>query len=146
MTQVIYFASDHAGVELKQALCAIAPQQAITAIDLGPDSDESVDYPDYAQKLAGALANDPEGSGVLICGSGIGMTIAANRHHHIRAALCHSPESARLSRGHNDANVLVLGARFLDQQQAIDIFKAFCKGSFEGGRHQRRIDKLAAPL
>ena len=146
MTRVIYFASDHAGVGLKQALCAIAPQQAITAIDLGPDSGKSVDYPDYAQKLAGALANDPEGSGVLICGSGIGMTIAANRHHHIRAALCHSPESARLSRAHNDANVLVLGARFLDQQQAIDIFKAFCEGSFEGGRHQRRIDKLAAPL
>ena len=146
MPKLIYFASDHAGVALKAALRSTVHEKGMTEIDLGPDSDRSVDYPDYAQKLAGALAKDPAAAGVLICGSGIGMTIAANRHHHIRAALCHSAETARLSRAHNDANVLVLGARFLDQEQAIDIFKAFFEAAFEGGRHQRRIDKLATPV
>lgn len=134
-------ASDHAGFSLKQKL-----QESFSMIefvDLGPDSENSVDYPDFANKLADYLKNNPEYYGILICGSGIGISIAANRHNHIRAALCSDKEIAKLARNHNDANVLVLGARFCSVQQATEILNNFATSEFESGRHQTRIDKLS---
>lgn len=140
---IIAIASDHAGVDLKAHLKAHLASLGHDVLDLGPESAASVDYPDYADKLAAALKANQAEQGVLICGSGIGISIAANRHRHIRAALCHDGLSAKLSRQHNDANVLVLGARLIGSDTAKDCATAFFSTPFEGGRHQRRVDKLA---
>ncbi len=146
MPQVsVYFASDHAGFDLRKSLMAHLENRAKTrVVDLGCDSVDSVDYPDYGEKLARALKDEPGAYGVLVCGSGIGISIAANRFDHIRAALAHDVTSARLSRAHNDANVLALGARLIGPQVAEDCLDAFLNTEFEGGRHQRRVDKLSA--
>jgi ribose 5-phosphate isomerase B len=116
--------------------------QGYQAEDLGPESTDSVDYPDYANRLAEAMAQHPESQGVLMCGSGIGMSIAANRYRHLRAALVQTPEQARLSRQHNNANVLVLGARMLSDAEALECLESFLATAFEGGRHSRRVEKL----
>ncbi|MBN8530511.1 MAG: ribose 5-phosphate isomerase B [Alphaproteobacteria bacterium] len=139
-----FLASDHAGFDLKQQLVEFLRAQGHTAEDLGCHSADSVDYPDYGHKLAEAMLRKPGNQGIAICGSGIGISIAANRHPHIRAALCRDVESATLSRQHNDANVLALGARFTDQALAEAMLKAFIETPFEGGRHERRIAKLNA--
>lgn len=136
-------ASDHAGVELKTALKSTLETQGHEVLDLGTNSDASVDYPDFADALAGAIKEGKAAMGVLICGSGIGISIAANRYKHIRAALCHSAEAAILSRQHNNANVLVLGARFISEEAAKEIAEAFFSSEFEGGRHERRVAKLS---
>jgi ribose 5-phosphate isomerase B len=141
MKMTIAIASDHAGFGLKETLKAELATLGYNAHDLGPDNEQSVDYPDYADALAAWMKNN-EGLGVLICGSGIGISIAANRHRHIRAALCHDGLSAALSRKHNNANVLCLGARLIGVDTAKDCLKQFLATEFEGGRHMGRVAKL----
>lgn len=140
--QTIAIASDHAGVELKAALKNDIAALGYKVLDLGPETAESVDYPDYGHALAKSIQGGKAQAGVVICGSGIGISIAVNRHAGLRAALVHDEETARLTRQHNDANVLALGARSTSVQTARDILKAFFTTEFEGGRHSRRVEKL----
>lgn len=139
---VIAIASDHAGIQLKKLLLDDVRHAAKEAVDLGPSSKDSVDYPDYAHKLAQWMKDKPDSMGVLICGSGIGMSIAANRHAHIRAALVSTTGQAALARQHNNANVLCLGARQISEQTARNILERFLTTRFEGGRHETRIRKI----
>lgn len=139
----VVIASDHAGCKLKQVIVNALQKMNIQVLDLGPVDDKtSIDYPDKAYLLAKALYKKEADRGVLVCGSGIGMSIAANRYAHIRAALVSSPELAKLTRQHNDANVLVLGGRFIEEETAIDCLKEFLNTEFEGGRHASRVEKL----
>jgi len=139
-----YIASDHAGFLLKSFLIKTLSELGFKAIDLGCDSAEkSVDYPDYAQKLCKKIKKNSAEFGILICGSGVGISIAANRFKHIRAALCHNAKIAKLSRAHNDANVICLGARLISQKTALATVKAFLNSDFEKGRHDRRVAKLS---
>lgn len=140
---VIALASDHGGFALKAELAEWLKGRGESVLDLGPDSADSVDYPDYADRMAGAIRAGKAGLGVLICGSGIGISIAANRHRWIRAALCHDVTTAKLCRAHNDANVLTLGARIIGAEVAKDCLAAFLETPFEGGRHVRRVDKMS---
>lgn len=140
---MIYIASDHAGIELKSALIQHLVATGYTVVDEGTDSNASVDYPDYAEKIARQLLSNPAAQGILICGTGIGMSIAANRYAHIRAALCQTTEDARLARAHNNANVLCLGARVLSIETAIACVDTFVSTEFEGGRHELRTQKLS---
>jgi len=139
----IAIAADHAGVALKSALAEQLEAQGYRVIDLGSNSGESVDYPDYANAVAKAIESDKAKWGVLVCGSGIGMGMAANRHPALRAAVVHDALSAKLSRQHNDANVLALGARLIGDEVAKDAARVFFSTPFEGGgRHERRVAKL----
>ncbi len=139
----IAFASDHAGYALKQALLeTLASMPGYEALNLGTDSEQSVDYPDFGTAAAKAVLEKKAKYAVIICGSGIGISIAANRHKGIRAALCCHTTAARLSRQHNDANVLALGARMIGVETARDCLKIFLETPFEGGRHQGRVQKL----
>jgi ribose 5-phosphate isomerase B len=139
----IAIASDHAGFDLKSFIIKEFKSQ-FQIIDLGCDSSEiSVDYPDFAQKLAHKIIDKSVDFGILICGSGIGISIAANRFSKIRAALCHNVQTTELSRKHNDANVVCFGARIIDQETAIQIVKTFLDTNFEGGRHIKRVEKLS---
>lgn len=140
----IAIAADHAGVGLKAELVAELKRLGHTPTDFGPVDGTSVDYPDYATKVTGAVNDGSASLGVLICGTGIGMSIAANKVHGIRAALCHTEFEARATRQHNDANVLCLGARVTGVGLAIEILKVFLSTGFEGGRHQTRVDKVKA--
>lgn len=140
----IAIASDHAGTGLKHMLITELGRLGYKVLNLGTDGSESVDYPDYGFKLAEALKQGEADYGVLICGSGIGISIAANRYRHIRAALCTSGLIARLSREHNDANVLVLGARIVGEEVAKDCLHQFLSTPFAGGRHEGRRNKLAS--
>lgn len=142
MSRKILIAADHGGFSLKSDIQKKFSD--VEWIDLGCDSAESVDYPDYAHKLAGAIEAGQAESGILICGTGIGISIAANRHAHIRAALCTNSTMARLTRQHNNANVLCLGARITGAEAVFDIVEAFLETEFEGGRHERRIEKINA--
>ena len=142
--ETIAIASDHAGYGLKAVLCAELAGLGYAPLDLGTDSEDSVDYPDFAAALVAALGDGRAQRGILVCGSGIGISMAANRHKGIRAAPCFSEEAARLSRQHNDANVLALGARLIDEDTAKRCVKAFLETAFEGGRHARRVGKLDA--
>lgn len=137
-------AADHAGVDLKSALKASLEASGHTVMDYGTNSAESVDYPDYAAPVARAVASGEADRGILICGSGVGMSIAANKVRGVRAALGVSPEEVALIRQHNDANILTLGARFLDAAQAQELVRVFLETPFEGGRHTRRVEKVAA--
>ena len=139
-TRLVAIACDHGGFALKEALKSALSD--VTWLDLGTDSAASVDYPDFAHKLADAIRDGKARRGVLICGSGIGISIAANRHAHIRCALVHDVPGARLCRQHNDANVLALGGRTTGEVVAKECVEAFLGTAFEGGRHQKRIDKL----
>lgn len=139
----IAFSADHAGYQLKDQLVALAREKGYSTLDLGVHDGDSVDYPDMADALAAALADGRAQIGVIICGSGIGISIAANRHRHVRAALCHDVTTARLARAHNDANVLALGARTTGPAVARDCLEAFLETAFEGGRHARRVAKLS---
>lgn len=136
----IYIASDHAGFELKEKICTFFKEQKLNYINLGTHDTTSCDYPDYAHLLSAKIDN--ESFGILICGSGIGISIAANRHKNIRCALCHESLSAKLSRQHNDANVLALGGRLIGIELAIEIINIFITTSFENGRHLKRIQKI----
>jgi len=138
----IAVAGDHAGPDLRAKIIAHLIEKSHETIDLGADGSASVDYPDYAHKLAAVLASEPQALGILVCGTGVGISIAANRHVHVRAALCHDITTARLSREHNDANVLVLGARVLGEQTVLDCIDVFLQTEFQGGRHAKRVDKI----
>jgi len=140
----IALASDHAGFGLKTALIAHLQAAGHAVLDLGPATADRVDYPDYGYKLAEAIVKGEAGRGIAICGSGIGISIALNRYNDIRAALCHDVTSARLSRQHNDANVLVLGERLIGPAVAPECVDAFLSTEFEGGRHAGRVEKLGA--
>jgi ribose 5-phosphate isomerase B len=139
----IAIASDHAGFELKESLKAELEARGFAPLDLGTSSKDSVDYPDFADRLAGAIKEGRAKRGVLVCGTGIGIAMAANRHRHLRAAVCHDVSSARLSRLHNDANVLALGARLIGVETAKDCLDAFLTTAYEGGRHDRRVVKMS---
>ena len=139
MKEKIFIASDHAGFELKNKLIRHFEGRFK---DLGTESNDSVDYPDYAKLLVDNINKTINSRGILICGSGVGMSIAANRHSNIRAGLAFNPEIAELVRKHNDVNVLVLPGRFIDIQEAIKCVDIFLKTNFEGGRHQKRIEKI----
>ncbi|MCR5224984.1 MAG: ribose 5-phosphate isomerase B [Alphaproteobacteria bacterium] len=138
---LIFIASDHAGFELKQYLIETLNEDIR---DLGTYSAESCDYPMYANKLTEEVLHNSNSVGILICGSGIGMSIVANRKKGIRAALCFNKETAELARKHNDANVLVLGARFISKEHATECIQIFLHTQFEGGRHLRRIQQIDA--
>ncbi len=141
-TQKIALAADHGGFELKRALKETLNGQGLEVVDCGTDSAEAVDYPDVAEKLVKAISSGQAARGVLLCGSGIGMSIAANRHSGIRAALVHDAETARLAREHNDANVLVMGGRLISEDMAKRCLEIFLSTPFAGGRHARRVEKL----
>lgn len=146
MQRAIAIGSDHAGFPLKRILAEELRGQGHDVVDLGTHGPESVDYPDYGAAVAMALKDGKAELGIVVCGSGIGISIAANRHAWVRAALCHDVTSARLCRQHNDANVLALGARLIGEEVARDCVRAFLEAEFEGGRHQRRVDKLSVAL
>ncbi len=141
-SDTVAIAADHGGFELKATLSADLRARGYEVLDFGTNSGDSVDYPDYAEMVAEAVRAGRAGRGVLICGSGIGMSIAANRFPGIRAALVHDNLSARLCRQHNDANVLCLGGRLIGPEVARDCLTAFLDTPFEGGRHARRVGKL----
>ena len=140
--QIIAIASDHAAVELKATIKDMLTQAGYVAVDLGPFNADSVDYPDFAHKLCDAMAAGDATMGILMCGSGIGMSIAANRHKGIRAALCQNGYEATLARQHNNANVLCMGARLIGVDMAKDCVRHFVNTPFEGGRHLTRVAKL----
>ena len=135
---------DHAGVALKNKIVPVLEELDIEWEDYGTRDEESVDYPDFGEKVSEAISKGEMEKGILICGTGIGMSIVANKFPGVRAALCSEDYSAKMSRLHNDANVLVLPGRIIDGKTAQDIVKAWFKTSFEGGRHQRRLDKIKA--
>lgn len=137
----IAIASDHAAFKLKEFLKKYLQEKGAIVVDLGCDSEESTDYPIYAHKLAQYVKAE-QARGVLLCGSGIGMSIVANRYKGIRAALCTNPEFAKLSREHNNSNVLVLAARFTDENTAKGILETWLNTEFEGGRHQKRVEQI----
>ncbi len=138
MNKKIFIASDHAGYEMKTKL----KDNFSSFIDLGTNSIDSVDYPDFANKLTNEVLNNDKSLGILICGTGVGMSIAANRSKGIRAGLVNSVEVARLIRQHNDANVLVIPGRFMEAEEAINCVKMFIETQFEAGRHKQRIEKI----
>ena len=140
MNEMIFIASDHAGFDLKKQILNTIKEKLI---DLGTYSEESVDYPDYAKKLVSKINSNENSKGILICGSGIGMSIAANRDRNIRAGIAFEPEIAKLMREHNDANVLVLPGRFMDIQDVLKCIENFLTTNFAGGRHQNRVKKLS---
>jgi len=143
--KTIAIAADHGGIDLKALIVKQLSDLGYNVLDLGTDGASSVDYPDFAYAVCKTIIDGKAESGILVCGSGIGMSIAANRYPEIRAALVHDRLSTQLCRQHNNANVLCLGARLLGVATAQDCVDAFVSTEFEGGRHQGRIDKLSAP-
>ncbi|HLS69942.1 MAG TPA: ribose 5-phosphate isomerase B [Kiloniellales bacterium] len=139
----VALASDHAGFALKQLLAEHLRGEHYEILDLGTHDLESVDYPDYGAAMAEAIGSGRAQKGVVVCGTGIGISIAANRHRAVRAALCHNSTAARLARQHNDANVLALGARMIGEEVAKECLTVFLATEFEGGRHQQRVVKLS---
>lgn len=145
MADRIAIASDHAAIELKAALAEHMRAAGHEVVDLGPDSADSVDYPDFGYRLAESVASGEADRGVALCGSGIGISISVNRHRGCRCALVSEPLSARLAREHNDANVIAMAARLIGPEMAKACLDAFLSTPFGGERHQRRVDKLANP-
>lgn len=142
--EIIAIASDHAGFEYKDVLKRQLTEWGFDVLDLGTDSTASVDYPDFGRRLSKVIAEGKARRGVIVCGTGIGISIAANREPAVRAALCHDVTTARLARMHNDANVLALGARTTGIEVARETLRAFLDTEFEGGRHAGRVAKLGA--
>ena len=134
--------NDHAGYEMKTVLLKWLEEQGYEVKNFGTDSSDSVDYPDFVHPVAEAVENETFDLGILICGSGQGVSFTANKHQGIRAALCWKAEISALARQHNNANIVCLPGRFLTEQEGIEILKTFLETSFEGGRHQKRIDKV----
>lgn len=143
VASIVAIASDHGGVEMKNALKEELAKNGTEVLDLGTDGTASVDYPDFANAMADAIRAGKAKRGILICGSGIGISIAANRHVEIRAALVHDAYGARMCRQHNDANVLVLGGRTTGIEIAKDCLALFLETEFEGGRHAGRVEKMS---
>jgi ribose 5-phosphate isomerase B len=142
MAEVIPIGSDHAGFELKERLVQELKALGYEPLDVGTYGPESVDYPDYAHDVAGRVERHEAARGVLLCGTGLGMAYAANRHHGVRAAVAWSSDVARFARSHNDANLLVLPARFVSDHEGVEIMKTWLETEFEGGRHSRRVAKI----
>jgi ribose 5-phosphate isomerase B len=138
----IIIASDHAGLELRQELVALLRERSVSFDDVGPTSHDSVDYPDFASKVARAVAAGQYELGVLVCGTGIGMSIVANKYRGVRAALCSTEFEARMARSHNDANVLCVGQRVVGVGVARGILETFLATPFAGGRHEQRVQKI----
>ena len=141
-SQPIVLASDHAGFKLKELIKIYFKKKKIKFNDLGPNSDERVDYPDFAHKVAKKVKINKNHVGILVCGSGMGMNIVANRHKNIRAAQCFNAKSSKLSRLHNDANIITLGSRLLTKKNALNCISVFLDTKFEGRRHIKRIKKI----
>ena len=142
MAEKILIASDHAGFELKEKLERALGALGYEVEDLGTNSSESTDYADYAHPLAQKVSNGEVKRGVLLCGTGLGMSYTANRYPNVRAAVAWNPEIAKLAREHNDANILVVPARFVSEELGMDILKTWLDTPFEGGRHTRRVEKI----
>ena len=138
----IFISSDHAGFKLKEEIKSHLLKKKLSFQDLGPFNDDRVDYPDYAHKVARKVKANKSNVGILVCGSGMGMNIVANRHKNIRAAQCFNLKSTKLSRLHNDANIITLGSRLLTKKLAINCVNTFLNTKFEGGRHSKRIKKI----
>jgi ribose 5-phosphate isomerase B len=141
-SRAIAVGADHAGVELKQTLLSALAERGFEVVDLGTNETASVDYPDYGHAVAEKVAAGEVGLGLLVCGTGVGMSMSANRHAGVRAVVCSDTFTARMARLHNDANVLCIGARVVGVGLAQDIVAAFLEASFEGGRHGRRVGKI----
>lgn len=141
---MIAVGSDHGGLELKQAICAMLQARGRQCEDYGTDGVDSVDYPDYGAKVAGAVAAAKVEAGVLICGTGIGMSIIANKFPGVRAALVHDEFTARMAKEHNNANILILGGRIHSPAAGVKLVETWLDSEFAGGRHQNRLDKIAA--
>ena len=137
-----FIATDHAGVAIKPHVIEMLEKKGHEVVDLGPANADRVDYPDFAHKLCLEVLADTNAQGILICGTGIGMSLAANKHKGIRAALCHDAYTASMARAHNDANVLCFGERVVGLGVAESILDAWCDGNFEGGRHANRVQKI----
>ena len=138
----IFISSDHAGFKLKETIKDYLKNKKVKFEDLGPKDDSSVDYPDYAHKVAKKVKSRKSNVGILVCGSGTGMNIAANKHKNIRAAQCFNLKSTKLSRLHNDANIITLGSRLVTKKNALKFVSVFLNTKFEGGRHSRRVKKI----
>jgi len=142
MSKPLGVASDHAGLELKQALAAELTKRGVSVREFGTTTSDSCDYPDFAHAVGRAIESGEIERAILVCGTGVGMSIAANRHAGVRAVVCSEALSARMSRQHNDANVLCIGARVVGAGTALDIVDAFLSAGFEGGRHASRVGKI----
>lgn len=142
MSISIAIGSDHAGFDLKEKLISYLKSKHLNIVDKGCFSEERADYPDYGHAVAGSVISNEVSFGILMCGSGNGINMSANKHKGIRAALCWNSEIAQLARLHNDANILVLPARYINEEEAIKCIDVFISEKFEGGRHQSRIDKI----
>ena len=138
----ICIASDHAGLNLKEIIKSFLINKNVSIIDLGPYEDKSVDYPDFAKKIANRIKSKKSEIGILVCGSGTGMAISANKIKTIRAAVCYNPKSTRLSRQHNNANIIALGSRLTKKNLSLKLVEIFLKTKFEGGRHLKRVKKI----
>ena len=138
----IFISSDHAGFKLKETIKMYLERKKYRYFDLGPENDNSVDYPDFAHKVAKKVKLNKNNVGILVCGSGTGMNIAANKHKNIRAAQCFNLKSTKLSRLHNDANIITLGSRVLSKKNALNYVGVFLNTKFEGGRHLKRVKKI----
>jgi len=138
----ISISSDHAGFELKESIKKFLIKKKFLVLDLGPRDDRSVDYPDYAKKLAKNIISKKSDTGILVCGSGIGMAMSANRFKKIRAAVCYNVKSTKLSRSHNNANIIAIGSRLTNKNLASKLVMIFLKTKFDGGRHKRRTKKI----
>ncbi len=144
--RIIALAADHAGFQLKEILIKMLKTQEYKILDFGTNTSESVDYPDFAHPMAEAVETKKADVGISICGSGNGINMTVNKHQGIRSALCWNAEIAELARLHNDANVCALPARFISSEKAVEIVNIFLKTGFEGGRHQKRIDKISSEI
>ena len=138
----IFISSDHAGYNLKESIKIYLDKKKYQYTDLGPKNDNRVDYPDYAHRVANKVKSNKNHVGILVCGSGMGMNIAANRHKNISAAQCFNLKSTKLSRLHNDANIITLGSRLLKKKNVLNFINVFLNTKFEGGRHLKRIKKI----
>jgi ribose 5-phosphate isomerase B len=138
----IIIGSDHAAFKMKELITSFLEEQGMTVTDVGPNSESSVDYPDYGKQVAAAVSRGEYPRGILMCGTGLGMSMVANRFPHVRAALCGDLFAARMSREHNDANILVMGARVIGDVLAVEVVKTWLATPFEGGRHGLRLGKF----
>lgn len=141
---MIAVGSDHGGLELKQAICALLEKRQLGCADYGTNDSESVDYPDYGARVAKAVSSGEVDAGILVCGTGIGMSIIANKFSGVRAALVHDAFTAKMSKEHNNANILVLGGRVLSVEEGLKLVEIWLDTRFSGGRHQNRLDKISA--
>ena len=142
ISRKVILASDHAGFKLKEVIKKFLIKKGKKVLDLGTKNTDAVDYPDYAHRLSKKISRDKNQFGILVCGSGIGMSMVANKHKNIRAALCYDTKSTKLSRLHNNANIMTLGSRLIKKNEALRCVNIFLKTNFDGGRHLRRVKKI----